>query len=150
MLLTECNPEQASQARELLESSDYPYAAATFEKMFPKAARVFWKSGESKGMAKRSAGKKYQVVSFEYRLQNMEAWYLENGNWERTISYVNFGDLSPRIQDSFAASPYVVYNINDCSMVNTRNADMYVITVKEGGRLVNLQYTEDGHLVGTH
>lgn len=129
------------------DSSISQMAKDSFNEMFPGASQVEWRlSGE------------YAVASFylaETRSaeRNREAWFHNgNGKWNMTGTDISFDELPQAVKDSFAASQYASWRVEDVERLD-RDGTESLYSIEADGTIdgipaeVDLTYTPDGVLV---
>lgn len=104
---------------------------------YPQAGRVEW---EMK--------KNYHVAEFWQNGVEMEAWFDNSGKWVMTESDIKFPNLPEAIKNSFNASEYKAWKIEDVDKIEKAGmATVYIIEVEKGELETDLYYAEDGTLV---
>lgn len=115
-----------------------PSAVRTaFEKMYPSATGVKWKSR-----------KPYVMADFRDGSDVREAWYDAVGKWYMTKTETTYAALPQAVRTAFEASAYASWRVEDADqLVRNGMETVYAIDVKSGSFAYDLYYTSDGVLL---
>lgn len=109
---------------------------------FPNAMDVDW---EKEG--------RYYVAEFMYNLDGSVAkfetdvWFSSDGNWRMTVIDVPYSELPQTVQNSFAASEYANWKVEDVDIVKRNSKEtLYIIEVEMLDTDKELYYNESGIL----
>lgn len=145
LTLGSCSNETSADYTEIPQT-----VIETFNRLYPGASDVLW-----------STHGNYAVASFYYPEtrntpsgRNNNAWFaMHDGSWGMTETEIPFSALPQTVKEAFMNSPYATWKTDETVDVLKRNQTetLYVIEVEqqdaEGGREMDLYYTEDGTLV---
>lgn len=110
-----------------------------FEQKYPSVGKVEWEY-ESK----------YIVAEFWYNNVETSAWFDSQGNWYMTESDITYASLPQVVKNSFEATEYAKWRIDDIDMIEQLNTEkFYVIEVESGNQEVDLYFSTDGILFKT-
>lgn len=110
-----------------------------FKQMFPNATNVLWAEKDD-----------YGVASFlNSNIQN-KAWFNQQGVWYLTETTVATNALPAAIANAIANSDYKAWKLADAGKLERKDMiPAYVVEVTQNDNVVDLYYTEDGHMFGT-
>lgn len=111
----------------------------TFKQMFPNATNVLWAEKDD-----------YGVASFlNNNIQNL-AWFNQQGVWYLTETTVATDALPAAIATAISNSDYKDWKKADAGKLARKDmVNAYVVEVTQNNNVVDLYYTEDGHLFAT-
>lgn len=110
-----------------------------FDRMYPDAWDIEW---EDQGT--------YWEVSFETGSRpdgtDHKAWYDKGGNWIQTCTDVLLSAVPQEIKDYLMASEFGngQFEDNDAEYFETQSGNFYRFDMRQGGREVEVDVTEDG------
>lgn len=108
-----------------------------FDTKYPDAQRVSWEN---------EAG--YVKAEFYTGSYEAEAWFDPQGNWMLTETDLPYKALPQTVKNSFEASLYAKWKIDDVDMLERPDAGtIYVLDVENGEQDADLHYTEGGILI---
>ena len=108
-----------------------------FDTKYPDAQRVSWEN---------EAG--YVKAEFYTGSYEAEAWFDPQGNWMLTETDLPYNALPQTVKNSFEASLYAKWKIDDVDMLERPDAGtIYVLDVENGEQDADLHYTEGGILI---
>jgi len=108
-----------------------------FNSKYPNAGKVEWET---------KAG--YKVADFFIDSKEAEAWFDIDGSWVMTEIDVTFAELPAEVQNSFKASTYASWRVDDVDKLERSNTDVvYVVEVEQGKEEFDLYYSADGTLL---
>ncbi|MDH6305085.1 putative membrane protein YkoI [Parabacteroides sp. PF5-5] len=108
-----------------------------FKSKYPQATKVEWET---------KAG--YKVADFHFNKNELEAWFEPTGEWVMTETDITYNELPQAVQNSFKASSYADWKVDDVDKLERHNTEtVYIIEVEQGKQEVDLYYTEDGSLI---
>lgn len=108
----------------------------TFKQMFPDATNVLWAEKDD-----------YGVASFlNSNIQN-KAWFNQQGVWYLTETTVATDALPTAIATAIANSDYKDWKKADAGKLARKDmVNAYVVELTQSNNVVDLYFTEDGHL----
>lgn len=110
---------------------------AAFDKMYPSATGVKWKSR-----------KPYVMADFRDGSNVREAWFDVVGKWYMTKTEMTYAALPQAVRTAFEASAYASWKVEDVDqLVRNEMETIYAIDVKSGSFEYDLYYTADGVLL---
>lgn len=111
----------------------------TFKQMFPNATNVLWAEKDD-----------YGVASFlNSNIQNL-AWFNQQGVWYLTETTVATDALPAPIATAIANSDYKDWKKADAGKLARKDmVNAYVVELTQSNNVVDLYFTEDGHLFAT-
>lgn len=111
----------------------------TFAEKYPSAINMEW---ENKGL--------YKVVEFTYNNMEAEAWFDSNGTWYMTETDLPYNLLPQAVKDSFQASEYSTWKIDDIDMLERKDSEaIYIIEAEQQNNEMDLYYSTEGILIKT-
>lgn len=116
-----------------------PGSAVTkaFEDKYPGAEPTSWEN--KAGLDK---------VEFMNGPYEADAWFDKDGNWVMTETDIPYNALPQAVKDSFEASQYADWKVDDVDMIERPDAEtMYILEVEKGEMEVDLHYMADGILI---
>lgn len=110
---------------------------SAFETLYPNATRVEW-----------DRERDYFVADFMSDNLYREAWFNTTGQWMLTETDIHPADLPKAIQDSFNASEYKEWRIEDADLLERPELeDIYVLDIERGEQELDLHYLANGTLL---
>ena len=110
--MTSCNDDDDKWSPEQQITS-------AFEARYPNASRVEWERERD-----------YYVADFWLDNQEKEAWFTSDGQWLLTETDIPLADLPQAIQESFNASEYKDWRIEDVDKLERPDMDdIYVLDI---------------------
>lgn len=108
-----------------------------FKSKYPNAKRIEWETKSG-----------YKVADFHLDSKEVEAWFDTKGEWIMTETDIPYSELPQAVQNSFKASTYGNWRIDDVDKLERSNTEtIYVIEVEQGNKETDLYYSEDGTLI---
>ena len=92
----------------------------------------------------------YYVAEFTYQGIKTESWFDTEGKWSMTESDVPFASLPAVVRNSFDASEFHTWAIEDIDKLEREGMEtLYVIEVERGEQEMDIYYLENGSHVKT-
>lgn len=126
------------------EGREFKNSQNTFEKLFPNATNVSWKTKNS-----------YQVAKFSLNSSSDNAaWFNKGGNWFMSETDITFDMLPNAVKEAFKQSTYASWQIDDVDKIEREGVEVvYVIEVEKKAakedKEVDLYFSADGVLLKT-
>lgn len=113
-------------------------AKDTFASLYPEAKHTKWSQRDG-----------YEVVTFNYKRKNREAWFDKNG-WVMTISDQQYTHLPKKVKHKFSQSDYAEWEQLGVKRVERVNQNpVWIIDVERNKVRYALYYTQTGILLRT-